>query len=141
MGKTTMDVERDSLGELKKLKADLELKTTSDVVRMLLNHYHGRVDAPESEDEDSGEPAKRRKIDVREALYSLEILSERPGMLEYYTGFDRPAVDLLIRRFSEVGLSRVFSLFCCSARKRAVVVLPARYSDLLDIVHRGRRSS
>jgi hypothetical protein len=139
-----MDVERDSLGELKKLKADLELKTTSDVVRMLLDHYHGRVDAPESEEnegEDSGEPAKRRKIDVREALYSLEILSERPGMLEYYTGFDRPAVDLLIRRFSEVGLSRVFSLFCCSARKRAVVVLPACYSDLLDIVHRGRRSS
>jgi hypothetical protein len=121
MGKTTMDVERVSLGELKKLKADLELKTTSDVVRMLLDHYHGRGDAPESEeneDDDDGEPVKRRKVDVREALYSLEILSERPGMLEYYTGFDRPAVDLLIRRFSEVSLSRVFFLlllFCQEA--------------------------
>ncbi len=64
MGMTTMDVERDALGELKKLKADLELKTTSDVVRMLLDHYHGRGDAPESDEnegEDVGEPMKRRR--------------------------------------------------------------------------------
>ena len=106
-----MDVERDALGDLKKLKADHDLKTTSDVVRMLLDHYHGRGDAPESEEnegEDVGEPVKRRKINVREPLYSLELLSERPGMLEYYTGFDRPAVNLLIRRFSEVRRSLVF---------------------------------
>lgn len=124
MGKTTMDVERDALGDLKKLKADHDLKTTSDVVRMLLDHYHGRGDAPESEeneDEDVGEPVKRRKINVREVLYSLEILSEREGMLEYYTGFDRPAVDLLVRRFSEVRRERAFFpllLFSRDARSR-----------------------
>lgn len=106
-----MDVEREALDDLKKLKADHELKTTSDVVKMLLDYYHGRGDAPESEEnegEDSGEPVKRRKINVREPLYSLELLSERPGMLEYYTGFDRSAVDLLIRRFSEVRRGRAF---------------------------------
>jgi hypothetical protein len=47
-GKTTMDVEREALDDLKKLKADHELKTTSDVVKMLLDYYHGRGDAPES---------------------------------------------------------------------------------------------
>jgi hypothetical protein len=76
---------------------------------VLADHYFDRVDAPESEeneDEDDGEPVKRRKIDVREPLYSLEILSERPRMLEYYTGFERSAVDLLIRRFGEVGLRK-----------------------------------
>ena len=51
---------------------------------------------------------KRRKINVREQLYSLEILSEREGMLEYYTGFDRSHVDLLVRRFSEVRRERAF---------------------------------
>ena len=125
-----MDVEREALDDLKKLKADHELKTTSDVVKMLLDHYHGQGDAPESEEnegEDSGEPVKRRKINVREPLYSLELLSERAGMLEYYTGFDRPAVDLLTRRFSEVRRGRAFfplSLFgqeaSCGCASRVV---------------------
>ena len=119
-----MDVERDALGELKKLKADHDLKTTSDVVRMLLDHYHGRGDAPESEAdevEDDDEPVKRRKINVRDELYSLEILSEREGMLEYYTGFDRSDVDLLVRRFSEVRRECAFFpllLFRRDARSR-----------------------
>jgi hypothetical protein len=98
-------------GELKKLKVEHDLKKMGDVVRMLVDHYQGpglAVGSDEDEVEDAGEPVKRRRIDVREPLYSLEILAERPGMLEYYTGFDRPTVDLLIRRFSEVRLERVF---------------------------------
>ena len=116
-----MDVERELLGELKNLKADLGVKTTGDVVRTILDHYLGQGEVPSSDDEegeDVGEPVKRRKIDVREPLYSLEILAGRPGMLEYYTGFDRSAVDLLIRRFSEVSLGHVFfplSSFCQEA--------------------------
>jgi hypothetical protein len=92
-----------------------------DVVRMLVDHYQGpglAVGSDEDEVEDGGELVKRRRIDVREPLYSLEILAERPGMLEYYTGFDRSAVDLLIRRFSEVSLRLVFFpllLFCQGA--------------------------
>ncbi len=42
MGKRTMDVERDVLLELKELNDELGLKTTSDVVSMLLDHYKGR---------------------------------------------------------------------------------------------------
>ena len=129
-----MDVEHDAHGELKKLQADLQLKTTSDVVRMLLDHYHGRgqvVASDADEGENVGGPVKRRRIVVREPLYSLEILAERPRMLEYYTGFDRAAVDLLIRRFSEVGLIRVFFpllLFCQEANsgngRRACISFP-----------------
>jgi hypothetical protein len=128
MGKTTMDVEHEALGELKKLKADHGLKTTSDAVRMLLDHYHGRGEEPESEGdegEDDGEPVKRRKIYVREPFYSLDLLGERRGMLKYYTGLERAEVDLLIRRFDEVSCVCAFfllSLFCegaiCGTGKR-----------------------
>ena len=77
--------------------------------------------ASADEGEDVGEPEKKRRIDVREALYSLEILSEREGMLEYYTGFDRSEVDLLVRRFSEVRRKHAFFpllLFGRDARSR-----------------------
>ena len=76
-----------------------------------MDHYQGpglAVGSDEDEVEDVGEPVKRRRIDVREPLYSLDVLAERPGMLEYYTGFDRAEVDLLIRRFSEVSIGLVF---------------------------------
>ena len=106
-----MDIDHDVHEDLKKVKTDNGLKKMGDAVRMLADNYFDRGDVPESEEnegEDSGEPVKRRKINVREPLYSLELLSERPGMLEYYTGFDRSAVDLLIRRFSEVRRGRAF---------------------------------
>ena len=68
---------------------------------------------------------------MREPLYSLEILNERPGMLEYYTVFDRLVVELLIRRFREVSLIRAFFpllLFCQEANsgngRRARVSFP-----------------
>jgi hypothetical protein len=81
VGKTTMDVERDALEDLKKLKADHDLKTTSDVVRMLLDHYHGRGDAPESEEnegEDDGEPLKRRKsLRAGRALFARDPVRAR----------------------------------------------------------------
>ena len=60
------------------------------------------------EGEDDGVEDKRRKINVREPFYSLELLDERLHMLEYYTGFDRAGVELLIRRFSEVSTARPF---------------------------------
>ncbi len=123
---------------LKEKKRELGLPSVDAVIRHLCSGSPEEVeeDSPSnSAGEDVGEPVKRRRIDVREPLYSLEILAERPGMLEYYTGFDRPAVDLLIRRFSEVSLSRVFFLFCCSVRKRALVMVPACCSYLLVVGH------
>ncbi len=110
-GRANVDIDQATHKDLKDVKEKLGLKKLGDVVQVLADHYLGRDLARESdeeEEEDVGEPVKRRKIDVRPPLYSLELLSERRGMLEYYTGFDRPAVDLLIRRFSEVGLSHAF---------------------------------
>jgi hypothetical protein len=110
-GRANVDIDQAVHADLKKVKEDLCLKKLGDVVRVLADDYFGRGEAPESErgeDEDSGEPVKRRKINVREQLYSLEILSEREGMLEYYTGFDRSHVDLLVRRFSEVRRKTCF---------------------------------
>ncbi len=114
MGRANVDIEQATHEDLKKVREKLGLKKMGDVVRMLVDHYQGprlAAGSDEDEGEDSGEPVKRRRIDVREPLYSLEILKERPGMLEYYTGFDLPAVELLIRRFREVSLTCCFFPF------------------------------
>ena len=54
-----MDIDHDVHEDLKKLKADHDLKTTSDVVRMLLDHYNGRGDAPESKENEVKTMASR----------------------------------------------------------------------------------
>ena len=98
---------------LKEKKKELGLRSVDAVIQYLCSdHQDAEEDVASSggEGEDSGEPANRRRIDVREPLYSLELLSQRRGMLEYYTGFDRAGVDLLIRRFAEVSSSWPFFL-------------------------------
>jgi hypothetical protein len=132
--RANVDIDDDVHGVSKRVKADNDLKKLGDAVRMVTDHYMGRDDAPESEnsggEEDGGEE-RRRKINVREPFYSLEMLDERHGMLEYYTGFERPVVDLLIRRFSEVSGRITFFLSGCSAWRRPLISLPLSCSDLL----------
>ena len=74
------------------------------IAALLLGAQGGAGDDDDDGDDggDDGRPVRRRKLNVREPLYSLEILSERLGMLEYLTGFGRGDVDLLIRRLQEV---------------------------------------
>jgi hypothetical protein len=109
---------------LKDKKDELGVRSVDAVIQHFFSgpQDDGEEESPsDNEGEDSGEPDKRRKVNVREELYSLEILSEREGMLEYYTGFDRSDVDLLVRRFSEVRRERVFFpllLFGRDARSR-----------------------
>lgn len=106
------------LAELQKRKKALHLASIDAVISRLLwpPPDDGDVEAMDgsnesSSDEEEDDPVagrNRRRLDVREALYSLEILSERPGMIEFLTGFGLPAVNLLVRRFREVC---AFSLF------------------------------
>jgi hypothetical protein len=127
---TTVKVSEETKKKLKEWKKRFGAKSIDALIQSMDAEVMEQVayaDANADEGEDSGEPEKRRKINVREPLYSLELLCERPGMLEYYTGFDRPAVDLLIRRFSEVRRWRAFfplSLFrqeaSCSCALRVV---------------------
>ncbi len=117
-GSAQLKVSQDTCSSLKKLKAESNAKSVDAVIQELMSRPKGQVGqdgGSGSEKEGSGEPVKRRKIDVREPLYSLEILKERTGMLEYYTGFDFPGVELLIRRFREVRQTLPFFpflLFC-----------------------------
>lgn len=113
---TTIQVTKQLAARLKKLKEDTGGKSIDSVITALLEEQQEQEEAHVVEDLDQEEgdaPAKRRKIDVRDALYSLEWLTERRGMLEFCTGFDRPAVDLLIRRFREVSRSGFVFLHCC----------------------------
>jgi hypothetical protein len=108
---TTVKVSEETKKKLKEWKKRFGAKSIDALLQSMdakVMEQVASADANADEGEDSGEPVKRRRIDVREALYSLEILGEWPGMLEYYTGFDRPVVDLLIRRFSEVSLGHAF---------------------------------
>ncbi len=62
-----MDIEQATHEDLKKVKEKLGLEKMGDVVRMLVDHYQGQglaVGSDEDEGKDSGEPVKRRKIDV-----------------------------------------------------------------------------
>jgi hypothetical protein len=74
---------------------------------------------------DAPGPEKRRKVLVAEALYSMEILRERHGFLEFLTSFDEPEIKLLIKRFSEVCCCVFFFFrflrFCHVARSRSLV--------------------
>jgi hypothetical protein len=116
---THVEVSVDTRVKLKKLKKDTGAKSIDAVITALLDEQqqHGEADGVKCHNQEGAdEPVKRRKIDVRDALYSLEVLTERHGMLEFCTGFDRPAVDLLIRRFFEVSTSSIVFLFCsCSS--------------------------
>jgi hypothetical protein len=116
--KTTMDVRASTLAEfkdLKKNKREINAKSIDDVIKWLLDKHLDQGDADGAagmEEEEAGGPRKQRKVNIRDPLYSLEILSEREGMLYYLTGFERSEVDLLAKRFGEVRMSVIF--FACS---------------------------
>jgi hypothetical protein len=104
---THLKVSRETRALLKKVKKDIDAKSI-DVVNWLLDKHMDQGDADGSagmEEEEAGGPRKQRKVNVRDPLYSLEILSEREGMLYYLTGFERSEVDLLVKRFGEVRMS------------------------------------
>ncbi len=116
--KTTVDVRASTLAELKDLKKnkrEINAKSIDDVIKWLLDKHLDQGDADGvagMEEEEADGPQQKRKRNVRDPLYSLEILSEREGMLEYLTGFDHSEVGLLVKRFGEVRMSVIF--FACS---------------------------
>jgi hypothetical protein len=54
---------------------------------------------------------KRSEKNVRDPLYSSELIDERAGMLKHLTGFDRAEVDKLIIRFREVRFIQLHLVF------------------------------
>jgi hypothetical protein len=104
-GKTTIQVAVETVQKLKKVKKEKNFASMDEVLRW----YTGdspegelRVGPQAPEEEQHPGDKKKRKVNVREPLYSLEILAEREGMLYYLTGFERSEVDLLVKRFAEV---------------------------------------
>jgi hypothetical protein len=107
---THVEVSVDTREKLKKVKKDIDAKSIDAVINWLLDKHmdQGDADGADMEEEEAGGPRKQRKVNVRDPLYSLEILSEREGMLYYLTGFERSEVDLLVKRSGEVRLSGMF---------------------------------
>lgn len=95
---TVSDETRD---ELKKLKGLLGLPSVDSVIRHLLANLRRASEPPEVDSSPAagvGGAEKRRRVDVREPLYSVDVLTERRDMLEYYTGLDESAFRELLRR-------------------------------------------
>lgn len=110
---TKVEVSVDTREKLKKVKKDTSAKSIDAVINSLLNPHQDPRDEDVMEDDEQEEdpgPQKRRKVNVRTALFSLEILSELEGMLEYLTGFNRREIDLLTKRFEEVRFASCFFL-------------------------------
>lgn len=122
-GATSIKVSQETKQKLKDLKQRYGASSLDALLQALYVDEGGlgaAADAMNDDGDDDDEPVKRRRLHVREPLYSLELLSEREGMLQYLTGFARGDIDLLIERFREVTFVRLFSLSmglrpsCCS---------------------------
>lgn len=106
---TTIKVSSETKEKLKDWKREYGASSLDELLQSLVMEGRdlGAAAAANGDDKDGEEElVKRRKIDVREPLYSLDLLSEREGMLQCLTGFTRVDIDLLVRRFREVS--------CCS---------------------------
>lgn len=103
--------------KLESLRVSLGLRSADAVIERLVEAFEGVAQedpADASNSDDRSSPPQRRKINVREPLYSLESMAQRDGMLEYYTGFDRSAIELLVRRMEEVCMAP-FLFWCPSS--------------------------
>ena len=116
MSDKSIDVDIEDWKFLSGLKAQMGLKTLADAVNMLVRKWKGEEEPAESESprpDDAEAAQKKRGIDVKVPLLLLSLMHERRGMLQYFTGVERPQVDILIRRFSEVESSAFFFSFTC----------------------------
>ena len=116
MSRTTISVSHASSEIFKKLKARFNAKSADELILALADVQPGEEDELSSLSSESLEqeaPQKRRKKNVREPLFSFELLADRPEMLEYYTGFDASAIKCLSERLGEVRV--VDCIFCSSS--------------------------
>ena len=97
-----MEVSFATREKLKLIKKDFDRK--SDVINWMLGKHLDQGDAhgvAGMEEEEADGSQKKRKLNDRNPLHSLELLSEREGMLYYLAGFERSEVDLIVKRFGE----------------------------------------
>ena len=115
--KTSINVKSGTLNKLQNLKTDTKAKSIDAVLQWLIELVSGEeasVHAEEPEKDEAPGAPKRRKIYVAEPLYTMEILRERRGMLEYLTSFEYSDIQLLVRRL--VKQARFFFRFFCFCR-------------------------
>jgi hypothetical protein len=96
---------------LQNLKIELKAKSLNDVIMDLVSSYRGKVApvAPDRPEQEAiGGQEKKRKVRARPALFSLEILREREGMLHFYTGMELGTVTLIVE---ELKVSRQQGVF------------------------------
>jgi hypothetical protein len=143
-GTKTIEVSAETHKMLKDLKRDSSHKNMDSVIQSLLS------DPPEPMEEDSGEeqeheepaePARKRRKDVRLPLFSFEILEGRRDMMEYYTGFSREQVILIIKTCAKVPFLSFF--FCLFHQPMLIVHVPRPPQKLIpyDSLRRFRTLS
>lgn len=116
LGSTHLKVSAETHAMLKELKKETKAKSVDAVIHELLSRPIGGAaqdGGSGSEPEARPEAANKRKKNVRDALYSFEILLDRPEMLEFYTGFDKGQVERLIKWLTEVKRAFCFFFFFC----------------------------
>ena len=112
MGRGNVDVGPAVHEELKTLKNELGLKTTGDVVKMLLDVYRGRSSPAGSDEYDGGprpmeddEDRARKKVQ----LISFDVLSEEAKAIKYFTGLNDSCMTWVMNAMCDaVRLSSCF---------------------------------
>ena len=123
--------------ELKKLKSELKLPNVDSVIQRLLASDRQAEEPPDVEhspDFGAAGPEKKRRIDVREPLYSFDTLKERRDMLEYYTGLDESTLRMLMDRLKVRERHDFFFFIFVSAVLRGRVL---SFSGGSDLSHAG----
>jgi hypothetical protein len=111
---THVKVAHSTMELLKNLKISGGHKSVDAVIISLINGgVESGEESPSSLSDVDGEPEenRRRKRNVREPLFSWEVLLERHEMLEYYTGFNKDDVKVLIDRLEEVRVEDFLFFF------------------------------
>ena len=104
---TSIKASPETVEKLEKKKSELKVRSLDAVLNYLVDNPPGQDQEAHAEapvqDDDPG-VKKKRKNNVRDPLYSSELIDKREGMLKHLTGFERPEVEKLTKRFKEVGI-------------------------------------
>ncbi len=141
MRKASVDLDHDVHKSMKSLKDKLGLKTMSDVVRLLLDHYQGRGQAKRGDGDDGeGRPMEEEEDEdtFLPQLISYALLAREPKAIKYFTGLNEECMDWVMGAMREavrpISLFAVFRVRAC----RAIDNLPlwCVSVSLLTLLHR-----
>ena len=113
-GFATIKVKTATQDRVKLLKGTLKpmgVKSQDGVIKWLLDNVPEEDELGSGSEDEVLQPQRKRKNNVGEPFLSYQEMAARNGMLKYYTGLEKSAIDMLIERLRVAVMSLFFSFF------------------------------